>query len=330
MAATASSARRFVAPMTDDGSTALSVETRTNRSTSVVERRPHRRERPADVRVDGVGRVLLHHRHVLVGGGVEDQDRPVLREDPPHRLEGGDVGQARDELGPRSARPDGCPGVARAQEGELAVDVVERALGPVEQDQAGRVEVVDLSGELRSDRATGSGDQDRLTGHEVPRRPDSSMTTGSRRRRSSTWTSRMAAVLTGPDTSSSRAGTVLASMPRWVASSTARRITSPEAVGMAMSSRRRSGRGRDLGQIVEAAHDPLTAHHLVALRPVVVEKSHHAHAEAVRTLADRPQRHDARIPGPVDQGRDGAGPGGPAGASVGVARPPDVATRSRP
>ena len=33
-AATASSARRLVAPITDDGSTALSVETSTKRSTS--------------------------------------------------------------------------------------------------------------------------------------------------------------------------------------------------------------------------------------------------------------------------------------------------------
>ena len=63
---------RLVAPMTLDGSTALSVETRTKRGDAGVDRRIEDGHRAADVDLDALRRVLLHHRHVLVGRGVED------------------------------------------------------------------------------------------------------------------------------------------------------------------------------------------------------------------------------------------------------------------
>ena len=86
-------------------------------------------------------------------------------------VERGDVRQASDEFGARAPAARGRPRIAAAEEGELAIDVVERALGAVEQDQPGRVEVVHLARELRPDRPTGSGDEDRPAGDELAQAP---------------------------------------------------------------------------------------------------------------------------------------------------------------
>ena len=93
-------------------------------------------------------RVGLHQRHVLVGGGVEDDvglealhhlEHPVaLLAVGENRLDPGEV-----PLG-----------------GELAVDLEEVVLGVIEQDQQPRSDPGDLARELGADRAAGSGDQD--------------------------------------------------------------------------------------------------------------------------------------------------------------------------
>ena len=136
-----------------------------------AERRAQRGQRPADVRVDRVGRVVLHHRHVLVGGGVEDHDRPVLGEDPFHPVERGDVRQPRDELGAGTTVAGRRPRIAPAEEGEFAFDVVERAFGAIEQDEPGGVEVVELARQLGADRPAGAGHEDRPPGHEIAQTP---------------------------------------------------------------------------------------------------------------------------------------------------------------
>ena len=86
--------------------------------------------RAADVDVHGVGRMLLHHRHVLVGGGVEDHARRLVGDQAAHRLPAGDVGEVHAQLA--AALP------AQPARLELALDEVERALGAVDQHQPAR------------------------------------------------------------------------------------------------------------------------------------------------------------------------------------------------
>ena len=64
-----------------------------------------------------------------------------------------------DELGARPAVARRRPRVALAEERQLAVDVVERPLGAVEQDEPRRVEVEDLARQLGADRAAGARDE---------------------------------------------------------------------------------------------------------------------------------------------------------------------------
>ena len=54
-----------------------------------------------------------------------------------------------------------------AEECQLPVDVIERPLGAVEQDQAGRVELEDLTSQLGSDRAASPRDEYGLAADEV-------------------------------------------------------------------------------------------------------------------------------------------------------------------
>ena len=74
---TTSSATRFVAPMTDVGFTALSVEMRTNRSAPHASAIAGDVERPEDVVLHRLLGRVLHERHVLVRGGVEHVLRAV-------------------------------------------------------------------------------------------------------------------------------------------------------------------------------------------------------------------------------------------------------------
>ncbi len=87
---------------------------------------------------------------MLVGGGVEDDLRPVLLEDPVDLLLVGDVGQ------------HGL-GVVQALEGEL----VQQRLVAVEEDEPLRLVLGHLAGDLAADRAAGAGDDDGRAG-EIP------------------------------------------------------------------------------------------------------------------------------------------------------------------
>ena len=111
--------------------------------------------------------MVLHHRDVLVGRGVEDHDAAVLVEDAVHAVQRRDVGEASRRARPARARHASGPRVAPAEEGEFAIDVVERAFGAVEQDQPRRVEVEHLARQLRADRAARARDEDRPAGEEV-------------------------------------------------------------------------------------------------------------------------------------------------------------------
>ncbi len=79
-------------------------------------------ERAEDVVDDGLGRLQLHHRDVLVGGGVEDELRPEALE-----------GEA-DALGVGHVADEGLS-VEEVVAVQLLVQVVEAALVAVEQDE---------------------------------------------------------------------------------------------------------------------------------------------------------------------------------------------------
>ena len=83
-----------------------------------------------NVVADGLERVRLHHRHVLVRRGVEDDARAVAIEDLAHLLavaDVGDHGHARREV---------------ALVRQLALDLEERRLGLVDEDQPRRARPV--------------------------------------------------------------------------------------------------------------------------------------------------------------------------------------------
>ena len=105
--------------------------------------------RPADVDVDRVRRMLLHHRHVLVGGGVEDDVRA-----PPVAMSRSMAGRLATLA--RWARSSPLPWPRERAHLELALDQVEGALGAVHEDEAARAERVDLAGELGADGAAGA------------------------------------------------------------------------------------------------------------------------------------------------------------------------------
>ncbi len=99
-----------------------------------------RRQRVVAHRLDGV---VLHHRHVLVGRGVEDHGRPVLAEHLAHPL----LLLAVGEHGDRGAE------VAILL--ELASDLEQVVLGVVDEDQPRGPDARDLPAQLRADRAAG-------------------------------------------------------------------------------------------------------------------------------------------------------------------------------
>ena len=128
--ATSISAIRLLAPITLVGRTALSVETNTKRSTPAASAASSIDHRAADVHVHGVGGMLLHHRHVLVGGGVEDHARRLVGDQPAHRLPARDVGEVHAQLA--AALP------AQPARLELPLDEVERALRAVDEHEPAR------------------------------------------------------------------------------------------------------------------------------------------------------------------------------------------------
>jgi len=106
--------------------------------------------RPERVVADGLERVGLHQRHVLVGGRVEDDARPVAVEDLPHLRPALHIREHRD------ARREA------ALVHELALDLEQGRLALVDEDQPLGPEAGDLAAELGADRAAGAGDEHRL------------------------------------------------------------------------------------------------------------------------------------------------------------------------
>ncbi|MNC87430.1 hypothetical protein D3C83_31580 [compost metagenome] len=94
------------------------------------------------------GRMLLHHRDMLVRGGVKHNFRRFLGENLPDRALVFDVGQGSDPAE---------PGVQALQ---FHLDVVERAFVLIEQDETGGIVTGHLPAELGTDGSARSGDQD--------------------------------------------------------------------------------------------------------------------------------------------------------------------------
>ena len=97
---------------------------------------------------DRLERVGLHQRHVLVGGGVEDDARLEALHHLEHPVRLLAVGEHRLDVGE----------VALLD--HLAVDLEEVVLGVVEHHQQPRLDPGDLAAELGADRAAGAGDED--------------------------------------------------------------------------------------------------------------------------------------------------------------------------
>ncbi len=97
----------------------------------------------------------FHQRHVLVGGGVEDELRlPV----------GEDLLESRRVLHVTGQRHDLRFGLVHA---EPLLDVVQRELARLHQHQPRRCEAGELATELAADRAAGAGDQHGLAADHV-------------------------------------------------------------------------------------------------------------------------------------------------------------------
>ena len=130
------------------GFAALSVEISTNRSTSRLDRRLDEVARPEDVVRDGLHRIRLEHRDVLVRSGVEDDLRMVALEDRAHLHAVAAVGE---HCAHRRV-------VALLE--KLALDLEERRLALVDEHEPARAEPCELAAQLRADRAAGAGDHD--------------------------------------------------------------------------------------------------------------------------------------------------------------------------
>ena len=108
-----------------------------------------------DVVLDRLARIRLHQRHVLVGGGVEDDLRRVGREKRAHAALVADVRDQRHDLdlGARAA--------------QLAVHLEQRELRAFDQEDPGGMEARDLPHELGADRAAGARHHDALARQEL-------------------------------------------------------------------------------------------------------------------------------------------------------------------
>ena len=103
--------------------------------------------RARDVGVYGLARVLLHQRHVLVCGGMEDDLRPVCPE--------GEVEPPREPDVPY----DGREVQPREPLGELEPEVVDGRLGVVVEHEPPHSERGELPAQLAPYRSRGPGDQ---------------------------------------------------------------------------------------------------------------------------------------------------------------------------
>ena len=109
-----------------------------------------------DIVLDSYGRVVLHHRNVLVGSCMEDVFRPVFSE---YLLHVPLVGNAGDngEIIDVGVFP-----------GHHKPDVVHRRLGLVDENHPGWLEPGHLADHLGADRAGRSGDEDAFSGQQGP------------------------------------------------------------------------------------------------------------------------------------------------------------------
>src|SRR5581483_3288809 len=96
---------------------------------------------------DRLERVRLHQGDVLVGGRVEDDPGRVPLEHAPHPLAVACVGEHGHARGEAALRD------------ELALDLEQRRLALVDEDQPLAADPCDLAGELGADRAAGAGDE---------------------------------------------------------------------------------------------------------------------------------------------------------------------------
>jgi hypothetical protein len=139
------SATRLVAPMMLVGFTALSVEIITNALDAELPP-PSARFASRDVVLDGLARVLLHQRHVLVRRRVEDDLRL----------------HCANTAAPRSRRhvaDDRLEAIIAAQR-LSSCWIVEEAFSSVERASARAGRVARSAAHLRPDRAAGAGHED--------------------------------------------------------------------------------------------------------------------------------------------------------------------------
>ena len=106
--------------------------------------------RAHDIVLDGLGDIVLHHRHVLVGRRMEDVLGAVSLEDVLHPGLVGDVG---DDGGGVDFGPFLL---------DLEADVVQRGFGRIDQNQLVGVEQRHLTHDFTADGAGGAGDEDAL------------------------------------------------------------------------------------------------------------------------------------------------------------------------
>ena len=170
------SASHFDAPMTLVGVAALSVEMHTRLVAPWRSARVDDVQRAEHVGADGLARVALEDRHVLVRGGVEH-----------------DLGAARVRRRRRPPRRRGCRR-ARSRPTSAGLEgldrVVEVGLVVVEQHQARGLELRDLPGDLRADPAAAAGDEHTLAPRAARAPARGRWSTWSRPRRSSMSRSR--------------------------------------------------------------------------------------------------------------------------------------------
>ncbi len=151
---TYNSAQRLDAPMTLVGLTALSVLTMTNAAHPLARAASATDPGAEDVVLDRLAGIAFHHRHVLVGGAVENDLRLMQFENPRDPPRVADVGDQRNHF-----RSD--PAVT-----QLAVDLEKIVFRLIEQDQPARTKFHGLPADFRADAAAGAGDQNALAGEE--------------------------------------------------------------------------------------------------------------------------------------------------------------------
>ena len=95
------------------------------------------------------GVFAFHHRHMLVGGGMEHHRRLVVREHPAHARA---IAHVADHAGKR---------LVGRHPHQFLLDAVERKLAVFDQHQPGRCEAHDLTHQFRADRTAGARDHHR-------------------------------------------------------------------------------------------------------------------------------------------------------------------------